>query len=126
MKPLIWKFTPLELEKIEQQPLAKGSIYPLLHKVKQTGLFKFAEPRPHDDGEGWCVEVREEYPSAPAHAIWNMYHLKTLCLRNGIDLKQLLLQNKNTDFSENRRGFKTVGRLPSENSLPPKKIADMI
>lgn len=122
---LNWKFTPSETERIELQILTKSGIYPLLRKVRLTGLFRFAEARPHDDGEGWCIAVAEE--GVPElHALWNMHHLKTLCLRNGLNLKQLLQAGQAREAEENRRGFKTVGRLPSENSLPPKKIADMI
>lgn len=126
--PLNWKFSSQELEKIESHRLRKSSMYTLIKKIRRTGLFRFVEPRMHEDDEmglEWFVSVAE-HGSSSLHAIWNMYHFKALCLHNGVNLKDLLAKGESLELDlspESRRGFKTVGQAPRPRI---KKFEEMI
>ena len=120
---LSWKFTPSEFESFELKPLSNSGAYALAKKVRRLGIFNGVEIEPSDDGFSFVVVVRATNNGVPyRRAIKNLLHLKTLCKRNGIDLKQRI---KNPSTTGAARGFKTVARF-CKNEKKEDDLADLI
>lgn len=105
-----WQFKDSEWERIDFQRITSAGAYKLLRKVIQSGLFPAARVAPHEDEAGFCVVVRDPDDPRLEKALYNMQHLKILCLRNQINLRIKLLKNAHLKIPVQKKGFKTQGR----------------
>lgn len=128
-----WNFSKSELEQIDSHFLSRSGASKLLVKVRQSALFPFAEMQAHPEDPGYWVVVVRDPDSKTISTINSMYHFKTLCIRNGVNLKALLAKNTRLDPNpESRRGFKTMGRAAralqsaQQKALPSPKFEDML